>query len=102
MDKFGTIKLLKTEYTQGAYGQNTSTTTERSLMCNIASISAAEFFRAGNEGLRPEKVFYIWANEYNNEDALIFEGIKYSVYRTYENKNGRIELYTHIKAGDNE
>lgn len=65
----------------------------------VESISRDEWSAAGAEGLNPGYRFKMPISSYNGEAALIYRGVTYAIYRTYE-KHGEIELYTHIEAGE--
>lgn len=71
----------------------------RPVMCKVDSVSMTEFFEAGKAGLRPEKRFLIHPVEYAGEQEVKYQGLNYSVYRTYERNNDVLELYVERKAG---
>lgn len=100
MDKFAIISLVKNVITLDEIGRPISTATPREVMANINSISAAEFFRAGENGLRAELMFSLWSYEYDEEEEVIYNGKTYSVYRTFVNKDGKTELYCQKKVSN--
>lgn len=91
--------LITQEYTVDELGQRISKNTEREVFCDLMSISQKEFQSAGILGLKPVHEFRVWLSEYNGEDTCIFDGVRYSVYRTYCPGNGRIELYVEKDVG---
>lgn len=99
MERFADITLVGETYAADSIGQMVPTPSKTTVQATITSISAAEFFRAGAEGLKPELVFYVWDFEYNGEQIVEFGGNTYSVYRTHLNDDGKMELYTERKAG---
>jgi hypothetical protein len=67
----------------------------------LESVSQSEYFSAGESGLKPEHKVIIWAFEYQGEKIAELNGVKYSIYRTFQNtKKNKIELYLTKKAGD--
>ena len=95
------IELINKSYSTDAIGQPLATETKTTVFGDIESVGAKEFADAGLLGLKPDIKVTIWANEYNLQDELEANGIRYSIYRTYLNKAGRYELYCEKKAGAN-
>ena len=96
-----TIKLLSTVYTTDTIGQAEPTTTEKSVMGYIGSVSAQEDERAGQRGFKDLHEAVIWAAEYHNEEVAIVNGRRYQIYRYYARSDGRVELYLGQRAGTN-
>ena len=99
MDNTRIITLIGTAYTQNASGQHIPAETRRDIFCNLTSVSASEFFAAGEEGLRKEYRAIVFALEYNGEQLAELDGKRYSIYRTYRSSGDRLELYLGIKVG---
>lgn len=76
--------------------------TERTVFAQANSVSRAEFFAGGENGLRPEYRFSMLDAEYNGERTVVYNGVYYSVYRTYHARTDIIELYVQLKAGTRE
>lgn len=93
------IKLVGVSRVQNAIGVWVETPTERQVFCQVTSVSASEFFEAAKIGLRPDYRFTIFAGDYQGETELIYNGVHYSIYRTYNNTTDRLELYAETKAG---
>ena len=72
---------------------------EREIFCAPLQISMAEFYKAGEQGLKPEIKAAIDREEYNGEQVMIFEGEKYAVLRSYERSDGLLELTGTRKVG---
>lgn len=70
-------------------------------MCNVESVTRAEFFEAGRNGLNPEYVFTLFFGDYCGERVVVFNGNRYSVYRVYQAKNDIVELYVQREGGTN-
>jgi SPP1 family predicted phage head-tail adaptor len=65
----------------------------------IESISQSEFFNAGQSGLKPDYKVIMWGFEYDGQEVVKIDDIKYSIYRTYQRKDDKIELYLIQKVG---
>lgn len=101
MDRSDVITLLAATKTQNAYGVWVETLTNRDVFCQVDSVSRAEFFDGGRNGLNPEFRMTMFAGDYQGERLLIYKGSTYSVYRTYQGRNDTIELYVERKGGSN-
>lgn len=101
MDKSDVITLWQATYTTDDIGQRTATKTAKTAYCQVDSISRAEWHEAGRNGIRPEYVFTMFAPEYEGELEVEYRGKTYSVYRTYERKDEKIELYVEARGGVN-
>ena len=62
------------------------------VLCHRKSVGRTEFYSASTTGLNPEVVFVMYDFEYNGERKVEFEGIKYSVIRTYSTGFKEVEL----------
>lgn len=100
MNRAKKIKLLTSTYTTDSIGQRVPTKTEKSVFALIRSASQSEFFNAGEHGLKPDKVFDVLITEYDGQGEIIYAGNTYTVYRTYERDDGRVELHTEKRVGD--
>lgn len=101
MDRSEVITLLAATKTQNAYGVWVETLTDRDVFCQVDSVSRAEFFDGGRNGLNPEFRMTMFAGDYQGERLLIYKGMTYSVYRTYQGRNDTVELYVERKGGSN-
>lgn len=101
MDRSEVITLLAATKTQNAYGVWVETLTNRDVFCQVDSVSRAEFFDGGRNGLNPEFRMTMFAGDYQGERLLIYKDNTYSVYRTYQGRNDTIELYVERKGGSN-
>ena len=96
-----TITLISiTGYTTDSIGQITTTEKKTDVIAEVSSISQSEFMDAGQIGLKPDLRFEVWTSEYNGEENVEMDGTRYSVYRTFKRDNGRTELYTERRSGD--
>lgn len=101
MDRSNVIKLIGTTKEQDDLGVWRETTTERTVFCNVQSVTRAEFFDAGRNGLNPQFVFTMFYADYCNEPMVEYNGEVYAVYRTYLRRDDTLEVYVERKGGTN-
>lgn len=96
--KHDVLTLVSSELTKDAYGVQRKTETQRTVFCEVSSVSASEWFEASRASLNPEYRFVIFGDDYQGEKTCIYDGNAYAVYRTYRDGD-YMELYTERKAG---
>lgn len=101
MDRSDVIKLISTTRTQDEYGRWVATSTAKEVFCQVDSITRAEFYEGGRNGLNPEFRFTMFFGDYSGESVVEYAGNTYSVYRTYLRRTDIIELYVERKGGTN-
>lgn len=101
MDRSEVITLLSSTRTQNAYGVWVETVTKKDVFCQVDSVTRAEFFEGGRNGLNPQFRFTMFAYDYSGEREVIYKDSHYSVYRTYQGRNDTLELYVERKGGTN-
>ena len=101
MDRSAVIELVCEEPVQDNYGVWITVQTKRVVFCQVDSVTRAEFFEGGRNGLNPEYKFTMFFGDYHGEQTLIYEGRVYAVYRTFHGRNDTIELYAERKGGTN-
>lgn len=101
MDRSATITLLGETQAQNKYGVWVSTKTSKEVFCQVDSVTRAEFFDGGRNGLNPEFRFTMFFDDYSGEREVIYNGNSYSVYRTFHARTDEIELYVERKGGSN-
>lgn len=101
MDRSDVVTLVGYTYTKDEYGVQRSTQTEREVFCSVESVTRAEFFEGGRNGLNPEYKLTMFFADYNGEDTVIYNGTAYGVYRTFRAKTDELELYVERKGGVN-
>ena len=94
------IVLISIEYTQDDLGEWTEKRTETDIFSLVESVSMSEFYQAGMQGFKPDYKFTVWMTEYTDQELLEYNGKAYDIYRTYRRGDGRIELYTTERKGD--
>lgn len=92
------ITLVTQTITTDKYGNEVAKETERTVFCEVDSISQTEFYAAANTELNPEYKFTIFFGDYEGEEVVVFNGARYSVYRTYRTGDN-LELYAERKIG---
>lgn len=101
MDRSDIVNLYADTITYDAYGVARKTRTAREVFCKVDSVTRAEFFEAGRQGLNPEYRITMFYGDYNGEAVLGYKGRLFSVYRTYQAKTDIIELYVERQGGTN-
>lgn len=92
------LTLISQTLTKDDYGVEVVTEKERTVLCEVNSISQSEFFAAANTELQPELKFSVFFGDYENESVVEFQGNRYAVYRTYR-AGDYMELYVERKTG---
>ncbi len=101
MDRSDVITLIKETSQQDANGIWRKTTTERDVFCQVDSVTRAEFYEAGRNGLNPEYRMTMFGPDYDGERLLRYKGKTYAVYRTYNARTDVLELYVERRGGTN-
>ena len=81
------------------YGVNRPTETRKKVFCGVDSVTSSEWFEGGRMGLNPEKRATIFFADWSGEEIVELDGVRYTVYRTYENGD-KLELYLERKKGN--
>lgn len=90
----------KSKKSVDSIGQIIQQEEKTSVFADVESISQSEFLAAGQNGHKPELRFLVWRADYSGQQYVDYNGKRYSIYRTYEAINGRIELYAEKRAGN--
>ena len=101
MDRSDVVTLVGYTQEQDEFGVWRPTPTERDVYCSVESVTRAEFFEGGRNGLNPEYKLTMFYADYNGEDTVVYNGIAYGVYRTFHAKTDELELYVERKGGVN-
>lgn len=88
------IKLISITVTDDDIGNQVETETTNEVWAEETGIRQSEFYNAAIAGLRPERTFVVWANEYNGQTKIEADGVKYKLIRAYNNpsKSEMVEL----------
>lgn len=101
MDRSEVITLLGSVKTQNDFGVWVETPTSRDVFCQVDSVTRAEFFDGGRNGLNPQFRMTLFVGDYDGETVLEYKGQTYGIYRTYFGRNDTVELYVERKGGTN-
>lgn len=101
MDRSDVLTLVGVTRSQDDFGVWREARTERDVFCSVESVTRAEYFEGGKNGLNPEFKFIVFFGDYQGEETCIYGGKAYGIYRTYRGKNDRLELYAEKKGGVN-
>ena len=88
------IKLISISVTDDDIGNQVHEETATEVWSEETGVRQSEFYNAAVAGLRPERTFVIWANEYSGQTRIEADGVKYKLIRAYNNpsKSEMIEL----------
>jgi len=101
MDRSDVVELLSVTKTQDALGVWRETVGSRQVFCQVDSVTRAEFFEGGRNGLNPEYRITLFFADYAGETMLRYGSQTYVIYRTYHGRNDTLELYVERKGGTN-
>ena len=101
MDRTNVITLIGSTRAQNEYGVWVETPTRREVFCQVDSVTRAEFFDGGRNGLNPQFRITMFFDDYNDEPIVEYNEKRYTVYRTYHSRTDDIELYVERKGGTN-
>ena len=97
----GVIDLIAQRFQKDAYGVDRPTETSRQIFAQVDSVTRAEFYQGGRNGLNPELVFTVFAADYQGEEILAYQNRRYGIYRTFVKGGDYMELYAERKGGTN-
>lgn len=101
MDRSTVIELVAETPTKDKYGVEQITRTTRTVFAQVDSVTRAEFFEGGRNGLNPEYRFTMFFADYNDEETVVYNGKAYGVYRVFHGRTDTVELYAERKGGTN-
>ena len=93
------LTLVAQTITIDQYGNEVATEVESTVFCEVDSITQTEFYQAANAELNPEYKFTIFFGDYDGQPIVIYNGVRYAIYRTYR-ADDNLELYVERKIGD--
>lgn len=99
MDRSEVCYLISQTHTRDANGIMQASETEKQVFCNVQSVSASEWFEGGRSGLNPVYRLTMFEPDYDGQEIVRFNGVRYAVYRTYHAKDNNIELYVQKEGG---
>lgn len=90
-DKVIYLLSASTEYDE--IGNPVETITERKVFAAELAVFSNEFYNAAAAGLRAERKFEIYTDEYQGEEKLKYDDVTYRIIRT---SYGKSEEYTWV------
>lgn len=57
------------------------------MIATVEPIGRDEFVAAGQKGMKARYKFNVWANEYNDEQEVEYNGRRLTIYRSYGPKD---------------
>lgn len=97
----GVAYLIQKAHTEDALGQRIPAGENQvEIFVTRDSVSRREWADAGRNGYNPEMMLTTAAINYSNEAEILYDGVRYAIYRTYTPPDSdEIELYLQKKAG---
>lgn len=92
------MNLLTETITSDEYGNQIVSTEEKEVYVQVESVSASEFFNAGESGHRPAFRFDVFQGDYDGQQRCEYDGRIYYIYRTYL-RGCVMELYAEERVG---
>lgn len=65
----------------------------------VESVTGAEWFNGGRNGLNPQLRFTVYARDWHDEKIIEYDGVRYSIYRVFRPNVHNLELYTELRKG---
>jgi len=100
MDKSDVVTLLTPRVAVDEIGQYVlEEPDEVQVFCKVNSVGQSEFFKAGEMGFKASYKVTMNRWEYDGQELCVYNGQRFSIYRTFFAKDDVIELYLERKAG---
>ncbi len=99
MDRSNVLTLVAFSSYKDDIGQIKTYETYTLVPCRVNSVTRSEWATGVQLGLNPDYQIMIFQGDYNGEKECIFEGYRYSIYRTFMGRNDNLELYLTRKLG---
>lgn len=95
------LTLIKTTITQDEIGQPIKTETSRNVLAKRNVVGSKEFYNAMAVGIKPTAELQIRLCEYDDEQEVEYNGIRYSIIRTLPINKFNLVLVIGTKEGIN-
>lgn len=99
-DRTEVLTLIRQTYAADDFGQLLPTETSRDVLAAARSVELSEMADAGKLGLNPAWKMEIHPADYGSEELAEYQGVRYSIYRTYRRNLESLEIYLERRAGD--
>ena len=86
------LTLIKQTFVNDSIGNQVPSEVKTDILCGKKSVTRSEFYSAAVKDLKPELVFVVHGYEYSDEKEIEFEGVRYTVLRTYGEGFEELEL----------
>lgn len=98
--KHDVVTLVAEKNTKTSFGEySVSEELTIDIPCMVKSVTQSEWAQAMTVGFMPQYCLVINEANYSDEKIAVFQGKRYSVYRTYARNDNMVELYLKAKAG---
>ena len=84
--------LIKRKTDVDDTGNHYSIETVNEVLCNEKEVRQSEFYQSMAVGYKPTLMLEVMDIDYNGEQLIEYDSIRYRVVRTYKKKNERREL----------
>lgn len=99
MERDHVAVLIGVRYEEDKLSQLIPMETRREVFCTIGSVQQSEFFAAGRKGMRAQSRVKLFSGDYEGEELIEVDGVRYGIYRTYLDDNDQMELYLRKMGG---
>lgn len=93
------IYYISTSYREDENHVQHATETRRKAYALVESVTSSEWFNGGRNGLNPALRFTVFFFDWYGEKIVEYEGVRYSVYRTFRPDSNSMELYAELRKG---
>lgn len=93
------ITLITQTIETDELGNEVATEEEKTVFCEVDTISQSEFYAAANTELNPEYRFTVFFGDYDGQKLVKYQGKRYVIYRSYR-AGDDLELYVERKIGE--
>lgn len=82
-------------------GNSADEDVKTAVFADVEPVGRGEYEAAGQQGMKAEYKFTVWAAEYDGQEEVEYKGRRLSIYRTYgARSDDKTELYAAERAGN--
>ncbi len=100
MDRSKVIYLISEQFEPDLMNIYEPSEVKRKVFAQVDSVTGREWFEGGRNGLNPELRIRMFRPDYNGEQILEYNSVRYEIYRTYETRDDGIDLYVQRRVGN--
>lgn len=94
-------EITDTNLTLISVGSSADEDVRTAVFAEVAPVGRDEYEAAGQQGMKAEYKFTVWAAEYDGQEEVEYNGRRLSIYRTYGARDDdKTELYAAERAGN--